>query len=331
MAFDSIWQQQLTLVCYGNEFLSNKLSIADWKQHTIFNQHLLQFKDLLSQHLLAQHFEIWLEHLKQQGVTRLSLHSSSLLNEEKNPNPNVELLPFAHFIVSHGPKENTAWILGKELPVWYTADNDYIAPLNQQNPLRDEVLWRFELPAKLTKKIKADLQQPDWEQIEAYLHTEILHSPYAVTQNSSLYKDYIGNCVEEAHETTIPQALLPTQYHAQLANDLLFQLTQLQNTLKQQKQTQAAEDGTTQSPEQQRELLHFSEKVDELFAKLIVKIANHYQTAQRKVTASPLDDSTDHVLEFKSKKQQHQVSNKNVFTLILITLLICIAAYYFGF
>jgi hypothetical protein len=37
----------------------------------------------MSQHLLAQHFQIWLENLKKQGATRLSLHASSMLNDEK--------------------------------------------------------------------------------------------------------------------------------------------------------------------------------------------------------------------------------------------------------
>ena len=72
-----------------------------WLHHSIFQQHIFSFRNLHTQHLLAQHFQIWLEGLKKRGVYRLSLHSSNLLIDEKNPNANVELLPFAHFIVSH--------------------------------------------------------------------------------------------------------------------------------------------------------------------------------------------------------------------------------------
>ncbi len=38
---------------------------------TIFDQHSFHFRDLLSQHLLAQHFQIWLEGLKKQGRSTL--------------------------------------------------------------------------------------------------------------------------------------------------------------------------------------------------------------------------------------------------------------------
>ena len=85
MALDQIWKQQLALVTYGNEYLTQDLSFNHWLKHQVFNQHQIQFRDLLSQHLLAQHFQIWLEHLKQQGVRRLSLHQASILNDEKNP------------------------------------------------------------------------------------------------------------------------------------------------------------------------------------------------------------------------------------------------------
>ena len=112
MALDQIWKQQLTLVTYGNEYLEGNLNFSRWVEHPIFNQNRLIFRDLLSQHLLAQHFQIWLEGLKKQGVKKLSLHLSSVLNDEQSPNANVELLPFAHFIVSHQGNKKTAWICG---------------------------------------------------------------------------------------------------------------------------------------------------------------------------------------------------------------------------
>ena len=84
MALDQIWKQQLTLVSYGNEYLTQNMSFSHWVDHAIFNQHAFAFRDLISQHLLAQHFQIWLEGLKKQGVYKLSLHNSSILNDEKN-------------------------------------------------------------------------------------------------------------------------------------------------------------------------------------------------------------------------------------------------------
>lgn len=83
MALDQIWKQQLALVSYGNEYLNHDLSFSGWKQHSIFTRHTLYFRDLITQHLLAQHFQVWLEGLKQQGVYRISLHASNLLVDEK--------------------------------------------------------------------------------------------------------------------------------------------------------------------------------------------------------------------------------------------------------
>lgn len=64
MALDQIWKQQLTLVTYGNEYLAGNLNFSRWIEHPVFDQNRLIFRDLLSQHLLAQHFQIWLEGLK---------------------------------------------------------------------------------------------------------------------------------------------------------------------------------------------------------------------------------------------------------------------------
>ena len=57
MALDPIWKQQLTLVTYGNEYLSHGLSVQQWRELPIFDEHVFAFRDLMSQHLLAQHFQ----------------------------------------------------------------------------------------------------------------------------------------------------------------------------------------------------------------------------------------------------------------------------------
>lgn len=95
MALDQIWKQQLTLVTYGNEYLSHELSFSRWLQHSIFYQHYFQFRDLGSQHLLAQHFQVWLEGLKKQGFTALVyiFPHYSLMNKIQMPMLSYCLLP----------------------------------------------------------------------------------------------------------------------------------------------------------------------------------------------------------------------------------------------
>ena len=48
MALDQIWKRQLTLVTYGNEYLTQGISFSRWVNHAIFNQHAFGFRDLTS-------------------------------------------------------------------------------------------------------------------------------------------------------------------------------------------------------------------------------------------------------------------------------------------
>lgn len=350
MALDPIWKQQLTLVTYGNEYLSHGLSVQQWRQLPIFDQHAFVFRDLMSQHLVAQHFQIWLEHLKKQGATRLSLHASSMLNEEKNPNPNIELLPYSHFIVSHHDKKKTAWVFGNELAEWLNTEQEFVIPDAQQSSTRQETLWNFELNSKLYKKIQADLQAPEWERIQQYLTQELFNTTYAqnVLQQRFIEQHYTGFNLTQPQKINLDaeakSALLPAQYQATLSNELLLKLEALEFDLAEQAKIQSEENQAFASVDEQRALKHFSTKLDDLFSKFIVKTANHYQTAQRKIiepetpfetpAAAPQAQSYANLNLNKStatEPHKHQISNKNVAALVIITVLICALAYYFGF
>lgn len=346
MALDQIWKQQLTLVTYGNEYLTQDYSFAFWVQHSIFNQHLFSFRDLLTQHLLAQHFQIWLEGLKKQGVYRLSLHSAGILNDEQNPNPNVELLAFPHFIVSHEKHKKTAWILGKELAEWYNADQDYELPIEQRSDVRTETFWRFELNSKLSKRIENDLVQPNWDDIQSYTENELFESKYAqgfiAPSNRGL--PYYGMKQQQNEDSTILQKgkflpLLPDDYPADYANDTLVRMDALTNFIQDKIQHPYHENGEIMSPDEQLNLRHFSHKLDDLQGKFVIKVANHYKSARltKIETPSPFDEGSSNTKilsaarRHPSPQQQHPKSGKTgVFALIVITILICLAAYYFG-
>lgn len=338
MALDQIWKQQLTLVSYGNEFLSQDLNFQRWLQHNIFDQHAFAFRDLRSQHLLANHFQIWLEGLKKQGVQRISLHSSSILNDEQNPNSNVELLPYAHFIVSHDSHKKQAWIFGKELAEWYKADNDYEAPSQQQINLRLETLWRFELNSKLCKRIDADLLAPNWDDIQAYTNNELFESKWAsgFQEPEYLGLPYYGKKLQADTLDHQQLALMPTDYAADYAHETLYRLDALSDFIQAKIQHPYNAEGDLISPEEQLNIRHFAQKLDDLSAKFIVKTANHYKTARLTVTAvpSPFDDVTIPPASKKAyikPEMDHAKNNKTgVFALIMVTVIICICAYYFG-
>lgn len=341
MALDQIWKQQLTLVTYGNEFLAQDLSFSRWLNHSIFNQHHFAFRDLLSQHLLAQHFQVWLEGLKKQGVRRLSLHVSQLLEDEKNPNANVELLPLAHVIISHHAQGKTAWMIGKELAEWYGADNDYEAPEAQRSPLRYEVFWRYELNHKLVKRIEADLEQPNWDDIQAFTEHELFANMLAQDFSEPVYTGlpYFGTLPAlQAHtESPTHLALIPTDYSADYAHQNLYRLDALNDFIQSKIQRPYDENGQVLSPERQLNLRHFSQKIDDLTAKFISKVANHYKTAQLtpKVAPDPFaglntEDRSSKIAQAEKPQAHPKAGTSSVITLILITIVICLIGYYFG-
>lgn len=339
MALDQIWKQQLTLVTYGNEFLAQNLSFQRWLQHAIFDQHHFVFRDLMSQHLLAQHFQIWLEGLKKQGVQRISLHRSALLNDEQNPNANVELLPIAHFIVSHDAHKKQAWIFGKELAEWYNADNDYEVPASQRSSVRLEVFWRFELNSALAKRIDSDLQQPNWDDIQLYTDNELFDSKFAkgFIEPSQLDHPYYGLSIEQLEPDVTPLSLLPTDYQADYAHQTLIRLDALDTFIQAKIQHPYNAEGEALSPEEQLNMRHFSQKLDDLRSKFIVKVANHYKTARLTVKEipSPLDDvqlpNSQKKNAYHKPSADHTSNNKTgVFALIVVTIIICLCGYYFG-
>lgn len=315
MALDPIWKQQLVLVTYGNEFLKNQLSFNTWVNHDIFQNVLLQFRSLQTQHLLAQHFQIWLENLKAQGVTQLSLHEASLLKEGTNPNPNIELLQFSHFIVAHSAQKKVAWLFGQELAEWYTADNEYEVPTAQQLKSKLMTMWDFELPQQVIKQVNLDLNRPNWDNISDYLEKEIFNQSYITnfTVNELNTAYYTGTSNPES------QSLLPQDYHAEISHEFLFKLEQLDQQIEKHRK---------ESNSLTAEMQSFSQKVDELFSKLIVKTANHYKEAKRKVILgnSPFDHN-----ENSSQEHKPSASTKSVIALILITIIIGALVYYFGF
>ncbi|MEB6668652.1 hypothetical protein MXM33_16700 [Acinetobacter vivianii] len=333
MALDQIWKQQLTLVTYGNEYLAGNLNFSRWIEHPVFDQNRLIFRDLLLQHLLAQHFQIWLEGLKKQGVKKLSLHLSSVLNDEQNPNANVELLPFAHFIVSHQANKKTAWICGHELAEWDNSDSEFQAPTSQQSVLRQEDLWRYELNDKFAKKIDADLKKVNWNEVAIFLERELFDSKYADNFIEPEQQDFpfYGYEVDPDDLSSQQLALIPTDYPADCAHRLLHRTQALVNHLEQQKKHPYTATGELLSPEEQINLRNFLQKADDLFAKLIVKTANHYQTAQLTAEEPEIIDRTMEIPQQRNPTQQHhKVGASGVIKLILLTIIICVCAYYFG-
>lgn len=340
MSLDRIWKQQLALVSYGNEYLSGQIAIQQWKLHQIFNLHQFAFRDLITQHLLAQHFQVWLESLKKQGTDRISLHHSQLLQQEQNPNANVELLSYTHFIVSHHGAKKNAWIFGQELAEWYSAEEDFIIPTSQSSSVRQMTYWRFELNNKLIKLIEQDLRTPNWDEIQSYMESELFNHPYAQGFEKNIHQPafYYGQATNEDATLATNQALpiLPSHVAAPYAHQMLYQLEELAQFIRSKINHPYDEQGVIFTPEEQLNLRHFAEKIDELTAKFLVKVANHYSSARLSPQASPFDAGKNQAaptLQSKhnnSYKEPHKVGKSSIITLLIITIIICFIAYRYG-
>jgi hypothetical protein len=332
MLRDQIWKQQLTLVTYGNAYLQQNLDFSHWLSHSIFDHHLLQFRDLNTQQLLAQHFKIWLEGLKKQGVQRLSLHSSAILDDEQNPNPNVELLAYAHFIVSHSAQQKHAWICGRELPLWDLDEQNFQPPATQKITLQQDLFWRFELDKKRIKRLENDLIAAKWDEIQTYLNTSLFHHPMLqdCAAPTALNTPYTGQAdIEESG-----LALIPNDRSAAYIHQTLHRFDGLKDFMQYKIQHPYAENGEILSPEQQQELRTLSQKIDEFHSKFIVKTANHYQTAQINISTQEQPDVDLPIPPKVTPTSTPPTTTKNhhfgVFKLMLMIMLICAVAYYFG-
>lgn len=332
MALHPIWKLQLTLVSYGNEYLSKNISIQTWLKHSIFRQQQLSFRDLLSQHLLAQHFQVWLEGLKAQGYQKLSLHCSSVLNDEKNPNANIELIPYGHFIVSHHSRSKTAWIFGQELAEWYRSEHDYIFPPSQKNVLPQHTMWALELDARLSKKIDDDLFAPNWDDVNILLQKELFETSFAASFVEPENQDLAYDGLSESDLHTIHKnqldvqilPLLPAQYHAPFAHQSLHRLDALSQHLQQLLQTQSEDQ--MQKIENPTSYINFAQKIDTISPKIIAYIANHYPSAQLTPPSAQLNKQKSLSSYMGLIKK---AGGKQVMILIFIITILSVFAYYF--
>ncbi len=234
----------------------------------------------------------------------------------------------------------------KELPEWYLSEDDYKAPETQSSHLRHEILWRYELNSKLTKQLEADFKQPNWDDIQVFMASELFNHPYAVGFQNSLNANMPYTGLNQSNETSFDEtqpsianqlSLLPTDYQADYAHSNLHNIEALSEFIQQKIQHPYSDDGTVISPDEQLNFRNFAQHIDDLHTKFITKVANHYKTAQLTpviVKESPLEESAQSNILSLNKENKHHpevTSGKSgVFTLICITIIICLIGYYFG-
>lgn len=313
MTLDPIWQQQLTLVSYGNQFLQQAQPIQPWLEHAIFYGQQFEFRDLNNHALLAPHFQVWLQGLKAQGVQRLSLHAPQLLAEDKNPNPNVQLIDAAPVMVSHSAKGKQVWIVGTEIAQW-DDETAFAMPITQRSPIRRYQFWRYELAKTHQKAIEHDLKPLNWDLKHQQLNQQFL-APVLVqgfVEPSEMNSAFYGSTLIEAHpDAALMDAIqllpiIPHDHPAPLAHEWLHRVSAIADW--------QAEQGISLTAAQQAEW-------QRAFTQLIVDIANHYPTAH----FTPVRPETNDTAAQHSPK-----AGATVWSVLLIVIVLCAAAYYFN-
>ena len=176
--------------------------------------------------------------------------------------------------------------------------------------------------------------------------SELFNHSYAEGFQNSLNVNMPYTGLNQSNKTSSDEAessienqlsLLPTDYQADYAHSNLHNIEALSKFIQQKIQHPYHDDGSVISPDEQLNIRNFAQHIDDLHTKFITKVANHYQTAQLTpvvVKENPLEEPlTSNILNFKkeNKPNKEETSGKSgVFTLICITIIICLIGYYFG-
>src|SRR5690606_18218028 len=183
-------------------------------------------------------------------------------------------------------------------------------------------------------------EAPNWDDIQAYTDHELFESSLAQDFTEPAYTNlpYYGTMPAIQADSESHLALIPTDYSADYAHQTLYRLDALNDFIQTKIQHPYRADGEVLSPEQQLNLRHFSQKIDDLSAKFISKVANHYKTAQLTPTIetdpfvgmSTEDRSTQISKAEKPQKPSKSRLSTNVITFTVTSVIICLIGYSFG-
>lgn len=117
--------------------------------------------------------------------------------------------------------------------------------------------------ANWPKRVLADLEQPNWDDIQAFMDHELFDTRFTqgLVQPAQLGQPYYGVSSTADTSTTYRLALLPTDYAADFAHDMLYRLDALEELIEAKIQHPYHENGEVLTPDQQLDLRHFSQKL----------------------------------------------------------------------
>lgn len=331
--------RQVAFVSYGNEYLSGSVDSEILDRHPLIFTHFPILRDLEYGTLLAGSASHLLNHLKIQGLDKISLHFSSELLppllDSKIFYFNVSEYSFC--IVCHFPNQIFKVLIHvDEKPLWQEYDENNFPLQSDYNNYHESVenYVLMDISSEFTDKILADLQPISWKSFYDDYQNKVYNFeiskrygtfPVPLTENNC----YEGNLYKK--EEQFP--LLPFSLKRNYASNLIINaaaLTHAFNVESHSKNEYAAY--WHMSENEKKEFSKANQTLDELFPILLKHSANHYQDSalhtQRqlhtsfatpsKIIENSLDDSINHsnINDTENIQSDEKTSGFNWFGLI---------------
>ncbi|WP_372403500.1 hypothetical protein ACDW34_14690 [Acinetobacter piscicola] len=276
--------RQVALVSYGNEFLSGSVDSEILDRHPLLFTHFPILRDLDTGTLLAGSASHLLNHLKTQGLFKISLHLASDVLEDITESKIFDLKTTENdfCIVCHFPNQIfKVLIYAEEEPLWQEYDENGFPQQSNYNNYHDSVenYVLMDISHDYSDKILADLQAFSWQSF----YDDYQNSIYAF-EISKRYGTFPvplteSNCYEGNYYQKQEQfPLLPFSLKRNYASNLIINAAALTHAFHVESHAKNEYAAYWHMSENERkEFSKASQTLDELFPILLKHSANHHQ------------------------------------------------------
>jgi len=308
--------RQVALVSYGNEFLTGAVDSEILDRHPLLFTHFPILRDLEKGTLLAGSASHLLNHLKVQGLYKISLHFAS---DVLQPRTDSQIFDFNvgeynFCIVCHFPNQIFKVLIHvDEKPLWQEYDTSQFPLQSNYNNYHDSVenYVLMNVSPDFSDKILADLQPLSWQSFYAEYQKEVYDFEISKRYGSFPVPLTESNCYEgNLYQKEEQFPLLPYSLKRNYVSNLIINAVALRYRFN--NESHAKNEYADYWHMASNEKVEFSQasNIVEKFLPIILKhSANHYQNAA-------LDAQTQSNMPFvstsKTIENSHDASTSNL-------------------
>lgn len=286
--------RQVALVSYGNEFLTDTIDSEILDRHPLLFTHFPVLRDLEHGTLLAGSASHILNHLKIQGLYKISLHFAS---EVSPPLPDSQIFDFYDreqdfCIVCHFPNQIFKVLIHvEEKPLWQEYDANQFPLQSNYNNYHDSVenYVLMDVSPDFSDKILADLQPFSWQSFYNDYQNKVYAFEISKRYGSFPVPLTESNCYEgDLYQKEEQFPLLPYSLKRNYVSNLIINAVALRyrfNNESHPKNEYA--DYWHMSEEEKIQFSQADRTLDQIFPILLKHSTNHYQDAVLNVQTQP--------------------------------------------